>query len=119
MDTKQCPMCGEEILAVAKKCKHCGEYFTDDGSALGVNAKSRLAFILLGLFFGGIGVHNAYIGHPVRGLLQVLLMISGVFMLFLGRIGFFYASIVWIAVPLWILLEICLTTKDSNGVPLK
>ena len=26
MDTKQCPYCGEEILAAAKKCKHCGEW---------------------------------------------------------------------------------------------
>ena len=25
-DTKNCPYCGEEILAVAKKCKHCGEW---------------------------------------------------------------------------------------------
>jgi predicted RNA-binding Zn-ribbon protein involved in translation (DUF1610 family) len=24
-DTKDCPFCGEEVLAVAKKCKHCGE----------------------------------------------------------------------------------------------
>jgi ribosomal protein S27AE len=23
---KQCPYCGEEILAAAKKCKHCGEW---------------------------------------------------------------------------------------------
>ncbi|MDO4159334.1 MAG: zinc-ribbon domain-containing protein [Prevotellaceae bacterium] len=25
-ETKQCPYCGEEILSVAKKCKHCGEW---------------------------------------------------------------------------------------------
>lgn len=25
-ETKQCPWCAEEILAAARKCKHCGEY---------------------------------------------------------------------------------------------
>ena len=30
--TKACPFCGEEILAVAKKCKHCGEFFDHQAS---------------------------------------------------------------------------------------
>jgi len=27
LDMKQCPYCSEKILATAKKCKHCGEWF--------------------------------------------------------------------------------------------
>jgi tRNA(Ile2) C34 agmatinyltransferase TiaS len=27
METKNCPYCVETILAAAKKCKHCGEWF--------------------------------------------------------------------------------------------
>lgn len=32
--TKKCPFCGEEILAMAKKCKHCNEFIPDDVEAL-------------------------------------------------------------------------------------
>lgn len=29
METKNCPYCGGEIMATAKKCKHCGEWLVD------------------------------------------------------------------------------------------
>lgn len=29
-ETKRCPYCGEIILAVAQKCKHCGEWLNKD-----------------------------------------------------------------------------------------
>lgn len=32
-ETKRCPFCGEEILAIAKKCKHCGSYLEGETSA--------------------------------------------------------------------------------------
>ena len=31
-EKKLCPFCGKEILAVAKKCKHCGEWLDKEGT---------------------------------------------------------------------------------------
>lgn len=31
-DEKDCPMCGERILSVAKKCKHCGSDLSNQKS---------------------------------------------------------------------------------------
>jgi TM2 domain-containing membrane protein YozV len=70
-------------------------------------AKSRVAYVLLGLFLGGLGIHNFYAGYNGRAVAQLLIT------LLLG----------WLIVPLfvvwiWALIEIIAVTHDARGSPL-
>ena len=66
--------------------------------------KSRLAYILLGIFLGGLGVHNFYAGYTGKGVAQLLLSL-----LSLG----FLSLVVYI----WVIIEIITVTKDAKGIP--
>lgn len=68
-----------------------------------VKPKSRLSFILLGIFLGSFGVHNFYAGYTARGLAQLALT---VFTLFYGSV------VTWI----WALVEVCTVNRDKNNV---
>ena len=118
--TKRCPMCGEEILAVAKKCRYCGEYL--DNSNQPVQKKSRAVFILLGLFFGGLGIHNFYIGRTSTGLWEALIGVigAGIFgVCIFNGIPYNLGSLMLGTLTIWILWEIFTTTQDAAGNPLK
>jgi len=65
--TKACPFCGETILSVAVKCKHCGEFLKEDAVLSGPSFRAKLKWILSSLFilviiiciyvFSGIGAY--------------------------------------------------------------
>ena len=69
-----------------------------------VERKSRVAYVLLGIFLGGLGIHNFYAGRPGRALGQLLTtLLAGWLVLPL------------IAVGIWVLCDVCAITTDGNG----
>lgn len=67
--------------------------------------KSRIAYIVLGLFLGLLGVHNFYAGYTTRAIIQLLVSI------FTG-----WLLIPLIGVAVWVLIEICTVEEDAQGV---
>ena len=116
MQFKNCPYCGEKILSVAKKCKHCGEFLEPQYRPQAVPAnvipvyhaqqKSRAVYVLLGLFFGLLGIHNFYAGYNGPGAAQLILTLL-----------LCWTVIVPVIIALIVLVEILTTTKDCSGVP--
>ena len=72
---KHCPMCGEKILYVAKKCRYCQ---TELNGTQVVERINRFAYILLGLFFGNIGIHNIYANQWWQFAAHVILSIFAI-----------------------------------------
>src|ERR1700692_905119 len=84
--TKDCPFCREEIQAVAKKCKHCGEWLDKTSNAPVLNyhpnaqvregtipgrsylnaAVLTLILYVIGFWFIGAIVNNAYLKSAKR-----------------------------------------------------
>jgi TM2 domain-containing membrane protein YozV len=65
--------------------------------------RSRITYILLGLFLGFFGLHNFYAGFAKRGRIQLCLTI---FTLFIALF------VTWI----WAIVEVCTVDRDNNGV---
>lgn len=131
----QCPMCGEKINAAAKKCRYCGEIldpalrmimdmekksapkvnivvgqggYADNSTPYASCPKERITYILLGIFLGGLGVHNFYAGYSGRGISQLLISLL---------IGWLVLPLV--AVWIWVIIEVCTVDKDADGNPFK
>ena len=69
-------------------------------------AKDRVAYVLLAVFFGHLGIHNFFAGYNSRAVTQLLicLLTCGI-----GGIG------TWV----WAIIEACTVEQDANGVRFK
>jgi TM2 domain-containing membrane protein YozV len=65
--------------------------------------KTRVVFVLLGIFLGALGIHNFYAGYIKKAALQLCLTL-----LTLG----WGAVVSW---P-WAIIEICVINKDADGM---
>jgi len=70
------------------------------------NAKDRVAYILLAVFLGHLGIHNFFAGYTSRGVIQLVITIV--------TCGFGLLA-TWI----WAIIEAITVTKDANGVDFK
>jgi TM2 domain-containing membrane protein YozV len=126
-----CPECKAEVSDRAANCPRCGypiaaqqaqataakplhpDYVSPreaTGSAGAQSlqvikqAKSRGIYVILGLFFGLLGVHNFYAGYFGRGVAQLLIV---------AVTGWFVVGLVVVAI--WVIIELFVVTQDAAG----
>ncbi|HEX2837539.1 MAG TPA: TM2 domain-containing protein [Phycisphaerales bacterium] len=74
---------------------------------------SRVVYILLAFFLGGLGIHNFVAGYTVRGVVQLVLSLVCAVMVFCT---FGLSAVGLLAVFVWTIVEIVVVDKDVNGV---
>jgi len=119
--TNFCHNCGNALTPGAAFCTRCGyavnsapKAANDPISAFLAGPKSKLIAGLLGIFLGGWGVHNFYLGFTKKGVIQLVLWVGG---------GLITCGLASLAAGIWGLIEgvQILTGEikvDANGQPL-
>lgn len=103
MGSNFCPNCANQTAPGAAVCTSCGVALMQP--VMG-EQKSKMVAGLLGIFLGGFGIHNFYLGNTGKGIAQIVLS----FCCGIGAIWGFIEGI----------MILCGSIKtDAKGVPLK
>lgn len=112
---KFCPKCGTELKEGENFCSNCGNASETTNNSEQVNTtvtavkpegKSKMAAGLLGIFLGGWGIHNFYLGYTGKGIAQIFVT--------LFTCGF---GAIWGLIEGILILTGSINT-DANGNPL-
>lgn len=134
----KCPKCGRETQDKTKFCGWCGANMSNpfqtkdqpiqpevmdekdvkrqqskQNNTFNNEPKSKLVAGLLGIFLGGLGIHNFYLGFTNKGLTQLLLSVVGSIVIIGPLISGIWGFIEGVQI---LVGEI---NVDANGVPLK
>ena len=104
-----CANCGSQVQPGQAACLTCG-FATAGGAAAMPGAKSKVAAGLLGIFLGGLGIHNFYLGYKGKAIAQLLITLLSCFMLS-------EVSAIWGLIEGIMLLSGSINT-DADGNPL-
>lgn len=69
-----CANCGNTMSNEAVACPSCGH----PNKLVNNGKKSKVVFVLLAIFFGGLGVHRFYLGNIGLGLLMLAFCWTGI-----------------------------------------
>lgn len=75
---KHCQNCGAEIEPGTNICPACGFQIPPEVVKI-VSPKYKITAGLLGIFLGGLGIHNFYLGYSSKGVIQLSLFFGGIF----------------------------------------
>ncbi len=117
MPLTTCPDCKRQVSTEAPACPGCGRPIAAFGTpshppyptsspqpVVVVASRSRGVYIILGIFFGLLGIHNFYAGYYARGAAQLAIT------LFLG-----WLIVGLVITGLWVLGDLFGTTRDAQG----
>lgn len=118
-----CWYCGAQSNPIAQVCTNCGVSLIQQQAY--ASDKSRIVAGLLGIFLGGLGIHNFYLGYTAKGIAQLVLTLFGYLFWFgFNNNVFFYFWFFISAASIWgfiegILILVGQINTDANGNRLK
>lgn len=108
---KFCSNCGAELNDEQEICLKCGVKVKNSNvNNTNINAKSKMAAGLLGIFLGAFGIHNFYLGYTGKAVGQLLMTVLSCGILSI-------VSGIWGLVEGIMILSGSINT-DANGNPL-